>query len=262
MSTPLKVRGIRASKHKFAQFAELSLFLPGENNKGHKVYASIRCELHLVEGLKANILIGNNILAPENLVLNVRLGHALMGSCGVKITIKAKQRGQLLKKRLLAEKDEVVLLRSETIILLLPVPLPDDRDFLFHPIAQANLTLFAHIMYHDTKKVLVRNTSDRPLRISRCQRLGHIVDICYDNCFLADAKSAFNSATVPPQTAPFFEHELCCTPTSTDPSMETRLDNGVRVYGDEHAVALLAQLVAKYPSIWESEGFVQILPKC
>ena len=40
--------------------------------------------------------------------------------------------------------------------------------------------------------------------------------------------------------------------------METILDNGVRVYGNKHAVTLLAELVAKYPSIWESEGFVRI----
>ena len=209
----------------------------------------------------ANILIGNDILAPEGFVLNVRLGHALVGSCRVKITIKAKQRGQFLRKRLLAEKDKVVPPHSDAMIPLMPVSLPDDRDFLFHPTAQASLTLLAHIMHHDTKRVLVRNTSKRLLRISRCQRLSHIVDIHYDNCFLADVKSAFNSATVSPQTAPFFEYELSCTRTPADPSMETRLDNGVRVYRDKHVVALLAQLVTEYPSIWESEGFVQILPK-
>lgn len=198
MSTPLNVRGIEASKHKSAQFAKLSLFLPEENNKGQKVYASIKCDLHLIDGLKANILIGNNILALESFVLNVGLGHALVESCGIKITIKTKQRGWFLRKRLFAEKNEVVLPRFEAIILLMLVPLSNDRDFLFNPTAQASLMLFAHIMHHDTKRVLVRNTSKWPLRISRCQKLGHIVDICYDNCFLTDAKSAFNSVTVPP----------------------------------------------------------------
>ena len=43
--------------------------------------------------------------------------------------------------------------------------------------------------------------------------------------------------------------------------METTLDNGVRVYGKEHAVTLLAQLVADHPSIWESEGFVRVPPE-
>ena len=191
-------------------------------------------------------------------MLNVGLDHALVEGCGVKITIRAKQRGQFLKKRLLAEKDEVVPPRSETMIPLLPVPLLDNSDFSFHPTTQANLTLFAYIIHDDTKKILVKNTSNRPLRISRCQRLGHIIDIRYNNCFLADAKSAFNSAIVPSQTTSFFEHELSYILTTIDPSMETTLDNEVRGYGDEHKVALLAQLVAKYFSIWESKGFVQV----
>ena len=261
MSTPLKVREIGASKHKSAQFAELSLFLPGEDNERQKVYAFIKCEVHLVEGLRANILVGNDILAPESFMLNVRLGHALVGSCGVKIAIRARQKSQFPRKRLLPKKDELVPPRSEAVVPVLPVPLLDDRDFLFHPTAQANLTLFAHIIHHDTKKVLVRNISDRPLRISRRQRLGHVVDIRYDNCFLADTETAFDSATIPPQTTPFFEHGPFCTPTPTDPSMVTTLENGMSVYRDKHAVALLAQLVAEYPSIWESEGFVQIPPE-
>lgn len=33
----------------------------------------------------------------------------------------------------------------------------------------------------------------------------------------------------------------------------------MRVYEDKHAVTLLAQFIAKYPSIWESKSFVQIL---
>ena len=240
MFTPLKVRGIKTLKHKSAQFAEVFLFLSGESNKGQKVYTSVRCQLHLVEALQANILIGNNILASEGFVLNVGLGHALIGSCGVKITIKSRQRGQFLKKRFFAKKGKVIPPRSKRRVPLLLIPLPDDKGFLFHPTAQPSLTLFAHIMHHDTKKILVRNTSNRLLQISRRQKMGHVVDIWYDNCFFADTKSAFHLATVPPQTAPFFEHKLCCTPTPTNPSIKTTLDNGVRVYGDNHEVTLLA----------------------
>ena len=154
--------------------------------------------------------------------------------------------------------DKLGGLNGEVAPMCVQWPFSDDRDFLFHPIAQPNLTLFAHIMHHDTRKVLVRNTSDRPLRISRRQKLGHVVDIRYDNCFLANFESAFHSATVPLQTTPFFEHELFWAPTPIDPSMEITLDNGVRVYGNEHVVTLLSQLVAECSSIRESEGFVWI----
>ena len=135
MSTPLRIRGIGALRHESNQFAELSLFFPRENGEKEMVYASIKCELYPVKGFRANILIGNNILAPEGFVINIGLGHAIIGSCGVKITIRARQRGQFLRKRLFAEKDGVVPPRSEAMITLLPIPLPDNRDFLFHPTA-------------------------------------------------------------------------------------------------------------------------------
>lgn len=90
MFTLLKIRGIRALKHEFAQFGELFLFFSGENNKGQKVYAFFKCKLYLVKGFRANMLIDNNILALENFVLNIRLGYTVMGSCGVKITIRAR----------------------------------------------------------------------------------------------------------------------------------------------------------------------------
>lgn len=46
-----------------------------------------------------------------------------------------------------------------------------------------------------------------------------------------------------------------------DTLIETQLDNSVRVYRDEVAVKELSKLVAQYPSIWESEGFIQIPPE-
>lgn len=98
MSTSLKVRGIRSSKHEFAQFVEVSLFLPGENVKSQQVYALFKCELHLVKSFRANILVKNNILAPESFIFNLKIGHAIMESCGVTIRIKARQRGQFIKR--------------------------------------------------------------------------------------------------------------------------------------------------------------------
>ena len=160
MSTPLNVRGIGTSKHESAQFAALSLYFPGEDQAGQQVYASIRCELHLVDGLRANILVGNDILSPEGFAININKNRALIGSCGVTIPINAKQRRQFLRRKLLASDDNVVPPRSEMMIPFAPVSLSDDRDFLFHPTTQSNLTLYAHIVDHTTIKILVSNTSD------------------------------------------------------------------------------------------------------
>lgn len=44
----------------------------------------------------------------ENFVLNVKIGYAVIESCRVTIAVKARQRGQLLKKRLFTKDNGVV----------------------------------------------------------------------------------------------------------------------------------------------------------
>lgn len=123
------------------------------------------------------------------------------------------------------------------------------------------MTLYVHIVDHTTTKILVSNTFDRLLRIPRHQKLGHIVDICYKNCFSADAQATFDSAAFPPRAQPFFDLHAGVALAPTDTLMEMQLDNGMRIYGDEVAIREISELVAKYPTIWESEGFVQIPPE-
>lgn len=79
-------------KHESAQFAKLLFFLLGEDNKEQIVYTSIKYKFSLVESLKVNILIGNNIIAPKDFIFNINLGHAVIRNYSVKITIKARQK--------------------------------------------------------------------------------------------------------------------------------------------------------------------------
>ena len=261
MSTPLKVRGIGASKHKSEEFAALSLYFPGKDDAGRLVYASVRYEIHLVDSLRANLLIGNDIMSPENFVIDIDKRSTLIGSCRVTIPISARQRGQFLTRKLLTSEVSVVPPRSEAMIPLVPVSVPDDRDFLFHPTAQPNLTLFTHIVDHQTSKVLVRNASDQPLRIPHRHKLGHLIDIAYDNCFFTEDQAAIDSATFPPSSQSMSDLSARPPLCQTDSSLETVLDNGVKVYGDATAVEQIAELVVEYPTIWESQGFVRIAPE-
>ena len=121
-------------------------------------------------------------------------------------------------------------------ISLLPLPLPDNRDFLFHPTTQPNLTLFVYIVNHRILKVLVRNASNESFHIFRHYKLGHLIDITYNNSFLTYTQFALDVATSPP--LPY--QPASCTNDSpfleTNLSMETVLDNGIKVYGDAIAV--------------------------
>ncbi len=93
MSTRLKVRGIRFSKHEFEEFAILFLYFLGKNDGGQQVYTSLSCEILLVESLRANLLIGNNSMSPEGFIIDVKRKSVFIGSCGVTIPIDIRQRG-------------------------------------------------------------------------------------------------------------------------------------------------------------------------
>ena len=146
-------------------------------------------------------------------------------------------------------------------IPLVKLPLPDDQDSLFHLTPQANLIFYSHIMDYETPKILVKNASDRPLCVPRRHKLGHLLDMAYENCFLIDTQSAYNVASVPPSSHSFSNLSAGPTLPPTDASMETVLKNGIRMYRDASAVKQISYLVIEYSSIWESQGFVQIPPE-
>lgn len=98
MSTLLKVRDISVAKHKVAEFAALLLYFPGKNNAEQLVYAALNCEIHLVEGLWANLLISNDILSPKRVVIDISMESALIGSCEVIISVNANYQGQFLAR--------------------------------------------------------------------------------------------------------------------------------------------------------------------
>ena len=71
MPVPLKVRGIGASRHESGKFALTALYMPGLDREGSEVYACVQCKLHLVNSLKANMLIGNNVLCTGGFTINL-----------------------------------------------------------------------------------------------------------------------------------------------------------------------------------------------
>lgn len=108
MPVPLKVRGIGASKNKSGDFAFTTIYIPGIDEKGHKVYMSINCELHLVDGLKTNMLVGNDVLCIEGFAINLSTSSAFIHSCGVKIDINARQNSEFLRRKALVSASTIV----------------------------------------------------------------------------------------------------------------------------------------------------------
>lgn len=186
MSTSPKIKGRRASKQKSWEFETFLLYFQGKNNAEQLVLASLTCEIHLVKGMKANLLIGNYIMFPESFIINVKGKNALIKSWGVIVSIDARQKKLFLTKKPLASQEIVFLSHSKAKILLIPLFLPNNHDFLFYLATQPNLTLFTHIIDPQTLKVFVKNFFNKMLCISYRYKLGYLIDIAYDNCFFTN----------------------------------------------------------------------------
>ena len=188
-------------------------------------------------------------MSPEAMVIDLGKKIALIGACEVIIDVDAKQRGQFLTKRLLNSQESVIRPRSEAMIPIVKVPLPDNQDFLFYSTPQAILTFYSYVMDYETSKILIRNPSDRSLHVPRRHKLGHLLEMAYKNCFFINTQSAYDAASVPPSSHSFLDLSAGSTLPPVDASMETVLNNGIRVFGDASVVKQISDLVAEYLSI-------------
>ena len=81
MAPPLKVRGIGASKHETDEYILEPLYFPAISENGQRVVVPIKRELHLVDKLRANILIGNDIIGPEGITMDIAKEKAYVPGC-------------------------------------------------------------------------------------------------------------------------------------------------------------------------------------
>lgn len=138
----------------------MSLYFPGRDNTRLLVYTLLKCEIYLVNGLPANLLIGNNIFSLEGFFISIGKKKALIKTCKVTIIINTKWQGQFFTKKLLTSYKSVVSPCLEAMISFIQIPLPNNREFFFYLAIQANLTLYTYIIDYEIMKILVKNPSD------------------------------------------------------------------------------------------------------
>lgn len=157
MSTPLKVKGIGSLRHESDKFALMALFFMGNNTAGRVVFARIDCKLHLVDALKANMLIRNDIIGPEEISIDIAGQTAFISSCGIEISIDAKQRGHVVCQKVLSASPIVLSPQSEMAVSVNYTSFLDDRDFLFQPVSLFHLILFTNLVDSSSTAVMVCN---------------------------------------------------------------------------------------------------------
>ena len=297
MASPTIVKGLGKAKHKVNQFVHTAMYLPGKTDVGEPVVGEIMVDLHLVEDLKANILLGMDVVGPKEINVITSRKHLYIGSCGIRMPIEIRPRGTEVRRPIKAKQDVLIHPGQQVAIPIHYRATLPERDLLFKP-DDSELTLYAHIVDSSVESILARNDSEVPVTISRTTRLGHVTEIPYDSCYLASgelahlaskppkkirqqgwhqrmlkAATAFlatnipvagSTATVSTGSASVAENpaSVATNPASvgTNPASvaETLLPNGVTIHGRDAATTALAEVVNAYPVLWKDSGFVDL----
>ena len=114
----------------------ISMYLFITKPDGTKILYHILREVHLINNLKAHMLIGNNIVGPEQIVIDISKSKATINSCDVITDISYRQRSQQYTRRALhISKALSIPPRFEYFIPMSEFNnLPSKRDFLFKSI--------------------------------------------------------------------------------------------------------------------------------
>ena len=102
IEVPLKVRSVGTLLYKTSEYIVVSFYLPATTNDGIKAIGCIRREIHLVNNLRAKMLISNDIISPEQIIIDIANKSARIDSYYLNIKINIYQRGKYVRRTVLA----------------------------------------------------------------------------------------------------------------------------------------------------------------
>ena len=255
------VRGIGSHTHECNKYVVITVYIPGIVNDSPAI-ASITHQLHVVDQLQAKILVGMDILGPEQAVLDIRQRQLTLPRCKnlqARLTVTPKL-SRTTGKIVLAKELVTVPPNSVT-----PVPiqlkkkayLPPNQDFLFQPVPQGlNLGQQggprAHIVDSNFAFVEVQNATDRPVVIPRRARLRSVTDYEEEGCYAIGTHEAYLAAGAAPTGQQI-------TAEADQVGMTEKYPIGFTAYGTQSTRDWLFATAAAYPIWHKTGGFIHVL---
>ena len=158
-------------------------FVDVKNDNSVKVL--IRREIHLVNNLKINMFIDNDVIVSEDVVLDLIKKQTFIDSCDVTIVFDVRSRVNHAQQRSIHVKKTIVLSSRNQMTIFIHHFVDEllvNRDFLFES-DESNFILYVHIVDVDIKVVLIINDSNHVVKISRNFRLDKLIEFDFSQIY-------------------------------------------------------------------------------
>ena len=205
MASPISVRDVGTDKYSFSEYAIADVYIPDHNKSDAAVKAKITREIHLVNNLKANMLLDTDFIEPEKIDISIPNKTAYIGNCNVTTPLEIRTSRIIVQISVHARKITVVPPYTKVILSIHYTTILNDRDFLFES-EELNLSLYAHLINSNSKHILVRNESNKTVHIPRNCRVKRMIELNFLNAFQVDADDADKLSDLALKR-PFKEHK-------------------------------------------------------
>ena len=182
MAILVEVLGISLDKHRTDKYIITPIYILGKAKNGTTATAKLAPrEIHIVDNLRANILIGMDIITPKGIDILASKRVAYITSCDIKAPIKVLSTGPLVRGVISAKKAIVIPSQSIGIVAIHHLTLLE-RDFLFE-LYNTKLSIYTSLVDNDISSVLVKNESKKAIKVPRNMRLGEIREVEFNGCY-------------------------------------------------------------------------------
>ncbi|RKF60637.1 hypothetical protein OnM2_049054 [Erysiphe neolycopersici] len=157
--TDKKVRGLGDSTYDASDLTEIDFYIKSKDN----IIAHFQREIHIVENLQANALIGIgiDIASAEGWIIDLDTEKLTMPKCyGISIDISTQCRNKIQPIQIFAKTKSLIQPHGRALIALSTckgeqLKLPD-RDIIFEPLALNALTTFSCLVTKGCNEIIVQ----------------------------------------------------------------------------------------------------------
>ena len=167
-SLTVNLRGIGSNRHSTDEYVNITFFMKAITPESKWVYLKFIKEFHVVDNLKANMLVGMDILGSKKAVIDISANRIIFGSCQkAAVEAHATARDNLRVRRAVrVEKSQIIPPKS---IANVPIYMKaksaiPDRDFLFEPTVAG---AYAHFVDAGFNYIQIRNDIDKPIQLKK-----------------------------------------------------------------------------------------------
>ena len=270
MTISITVRDLNANKHMTNRYAIISIYFKKKNQHNNEIRVMIIREIHLIDELKVNILLENDILDSELFDIFMSTSTVYIESCKVTILIRIINIHRSFQSMSVHfTKVKIVSSNFKCLVSIHRIS-ASIREYLFEPSDSTNFSIYAHLMNDEINFVLIRNNSNKSLKILRNFRLNTLIQSAYINAFqvenmsnmtLRNSKSehktswfkkVFAAATA--YVANINEHVF--------DSKEVTLINEITIHDFfRQTINVFINLLNEYVNIWIDQDFVKLSEK-